>query len=181
MNTFGNGSFSAGTIDESMLSEEERKTVDRYVQEIDISNVEQIVKYGVSAQRNISDFSVAVLNKVKNYDMGKVGDALRELTISLDATVEIEKKGILGIFQKTKRGVDAIRANYAKAESNVDRIEKDLLSHENVLVQDISTFQQMYELNVQYYNELTMYTMLGELKKWSPEQILSEASRNGLI
>lgn len=155
-------SYSVGTIDESMLTEEERAAVEQYASEIDISNVEQIVRYGVGAQRNISDFSVSILKKVKTHDMGEVGESLRDLTIALDATVEPEKKGFFGMFQKAKRGVGAIRANYAKAESNVDRIEQDLLSHETVLIQDIAVYQQMYELNVQYYKELTMYILAGK-------------------
>lgn len=155
-------SYSVGTIDESMLSEEEKAIVEQFANEIDISNVDQVVKYGVGAQRNISDFSVSILKKVKTYDMGEVGESLRDLTIALDATVEPEKKGLFGVFQKAKRGVGAIRANYAKAESNVDRIERDLLSHESVLIQDIAVYQQMYELNVQYYKELTMYIFAGK-------------------
>lgn len=154
--------YSVGTIDESMLSEDEKAIVEQFANEIDISNVQQIVKYGVGAQRNISDFSVSILKKVKTYDMGEVGDSLRDLTIALDATVEPDKKGFLGVFQKAKRGIGAIRANYAKAESNVDRIERDLLSHESVLIQDIAVYQQMYELNVQYYKELTMYIFAGK-------------------
>lgn len=146
--------YSVGTIDESMLSAEEQAMVNRFAEEIDISNVNQTVRYGVDAQRNISDFSVSILKKVKTHDMGEVGDSLRELTIALDATVEPQKKGLLGIFQKAKQGIGSIRANYAKAETNVDRIEQDLHSHEAVLIQDISLYQQMYELNVQYYREL---------------------------
>ena len=155
-------SYSVGTIDESMLSDEEKATIEKFASEIDIANVEQVVKYGVAAQRNISDFSVSILKKVKTYDMGEVGESLRDLTIALDATTEPEKKGFLGVFQKAKRGIGSIRANYAKAESNVDRIEQDLLSHEAVLIQDIAVYQQMYELNVQYYRELTMYIFAGK-------------------
>lgn len=154
--------YSVGTIDESMLTPEEKQQVEQYASEIDITNVDQIVKYGVNVQRNISDFSVSILKKVKTYDMGEIGESLKELTIALDATVEPEKKGIFGLFQKAKRGVGAIRANYAKAETNVTRIEEDLLSHEAVLIQDISMYQQMYELNLKYYKDLTMYIFAGQ-------------------
>ena len=154
--------YSAGTIDESMLSKEEKAMVEQFANEIDIENVDQIVNYGIKAQTNISEFSTTILKKVKTYDLGEVGDSLKELTVALDATTEPEKKGILGIFQKAKRGVGSIRANYAKAESNVDRIEKDLIKHRDVLGQDISMYQQMYELNVQYYKELTMYIIAGK-------------------
>ena len=154
--------YSAGTIDESMLSDEERELVEQFSREIDIENVNQVVNYGIKAQTNISEFSTSILRKVKTYDLGEVGDSLKQLTIALDATTEPEKKGILGVFQKAKRGIDSIRANYVKAESNVDRIEKDLLKHREVLEQDISMYQQMYELNVQYYKELTMYIIAGK-------------------
>ena len=158
----GETGYSAGTIDESMLSDEERKMVNQFASEIDIADVNQVVKYGMAAQQNISDFSVSILKKVKTYDLGEVGTSLKELTVALDATTETEKKGILGMFQKAKRGVGSIRANYAKAESNVDRTEKDLHLHQNVLIQDVSMYQQMYELNVQYYKELTMYIIAGK-------------------
>ena len=158
----GETGYSAGTIDESMLSDEERKMVNQFASEIDIADVNQVVKYGMAAQQNISDFSVSILKKVKTYDLGEVGTSLKELTVALDATTEPEKKGIFGVFQKAKRGVGSIRANYAKAESNVDRIEKDLHIHQNILIQDVSMYQQMYELNVQYYKELTMYIIAGK-------------------
>ena len=154
--------FSAGTIDESMLSEEEKEQVEQFASEIDVSNVEQIVRYGESAQKHISDFSSSILTKVKTHDLGDIGASLKELTIALDATTESEKKGVLGVFQKAKRGIDSIKANYSKAESNVNRIEKDLRKHEMVLSDDISMYQQMYELNVQYYKELTMYIIAGK-------------------
>jgi len=154
--------FSAGTIDESMLSDEEKEQVEAFAKEIDIANVDQVVKYGEAAQKNISDFSVTILKKVHTYDLGDIGDSLKELTVAIDATTEPDKKGILGIIQKAKRGVGSIRANYAKAESNVDRIEKDLVKHREVLTQDISMYQQMYELNTEYYKQLTMYIIAGK-------------------
>lgn len=154
--------FAAGTIDESMLSPEEKDRVEQFASEINIEDVDQIVNYGLQAQTNISNFSTTILKKVKTYDLGDIGDSLKELTVALDATTEAEKKGILGFFQKAKRGIGSVRANYAKAESNVNRIEKDLQSHRAVLTQDISTYQQMYELNVQYYKELTMYIIAGK-------------------
>lgn len=176
-------SYSAGTIDESMLSDEERELVEQFSREIDIENVNQVVNYGIKAQTNISEFSTSILRKVKTYDLGEVGDSLKELTIALDATTEPEKKGILGVFQKAKRGIDSIRANYVKAESNVDRIEKDLLKHREVLEQDISMYQQMYELNVQYYKELTMYIIagkkaLGHAKKTKLIELKSKAEQS---
>lgn len=165
--------YSAGSIDESMLSNDEKKMVAQFANEIDISNAKQVIQYGSSAQKSISDFSVNILGKVKTSELGDVGDALKELTVALDATTEPEKKGILGIFQKAKRGVDSIKANYAKAETNVSRIEKDLEKHQVVLTQDVEMFEQMYDLNLQYYRELTMYIIAGKkaLDKARGEQL----------
>ena len=154
--------FSAGTVDESMLSDEERATVERYTREIDIENVDQVIRYGAAAQRKISDFSVSILQKVRTLDLGDMGQSLKDLTVALDATIEPEKKGIMGVFQKAKRSVEAMRANYVKAETNVNRIEKDLQSHQQVLTSDISMYQQMYDLNIQYYRDLTMYIIAGK-------------------
>lgn len=165
--------YSAGSIDESMLSNDEKEMIAQFANEIDISNAKQVIQYGSSAQKSISDFSVNILGKVKTSELGDVGDALKELTVALDATTEPEKKGILGIFQKAKRGVDSIKANYAKAETNVSKIEKDLEKHQVVLTQDVEMFEQMYDLNLQYYRELTMYIIAGKkaLDKARGEQL----------
>ena len=165
--------YNAGSIDESMLSNDEKEMVAQFANEIDISNAKQVIQYGSSAQKSISDFSVNILGKVKTSELGDVGDELKELTVALDATTEPEKKGILGIFQKAKRGVDSIKANYAKAETNVSRIEKDLEKHQVVLTQDVEMFEQMYDLNLQYYRELTMYIIAGKkaLDKARGEQL----------
>lgn len=165
--------YNAGSIDESMLSNDEKEMVAQFANEIDISNAKQVIQYGSSAQKSISDFSVNILGKVKTSELGDVGDALKELTVALDATTEPEKKGILGIFQKAKTGVDSIKANYAKAETNVSRIEKDLEKHQVVLTQDVEMFEQMYDLNLQYYRELTMYIIAGKkaLDKARGEQL----------
>lgn len=165
--------YNAGSIDESMLSNDEKEMVAQFANEIDISNAKQVIQYGSSAQKSISDFSVNILGKVKTSELGDVGDALKELTVALDATTEPEKKGILGIFQKAKRGVDSIKANCAKAETNVSRIEKDLEKHQVVLTQDVEMFEQMYDLNLQYYRELTMYIIAGKkaLDKARGEQL----------
>ena len=165
--------YNAGSIDESMLSNDEKEMVAQFANEIDISNAKQVIQYGSSAQKSISDFSVNILGKVKTSELGDVGDALKELTVALDATTETEKKGILGIFQKAKRGVDSIKANYAKAETNVSRIEMDLEKHQVVLTQDVEMFEQMYDLNLQYYRELTMYIIAGKkaLDKARGEQL----------
>lgn len=154
--------FSAGTIDEDMLTEEEKQIVEQFANEIDISNVDQTIKYGVATQRNISAFSESILKKVKTYDLGEIGDSLKELTVAINATTEPEKKGFFGLFQKAKRSIESIKANYSKVENNVNRIEKDLEIHKNILTQDVLMYQEMYELNLDYYKELTMYIIAGK-------------------
>lgn len=153
--------ISAGTIDESSLSEEERAQVEQFAKQIDIADVDSIIQYGVAAQTNISAFSSSVLKGVKTYDLGEVGDSLKELTVALDETASPQKKGIFRVFQKAKHEIDVIRANYSRAEANVERIEKNLQRHLSVLSEDISMYQQMFELNRHYYKELTMYIMAG--------------------
>jgi len=177
--------YSAGSIEENMLSEEEKEMIEQFASEIDVTDVKQVLSYGAAAQRNISDFSVTILNKVKTRDLGEVGDALKELTVSLNATTEPEKKGIAGWFQKGKRGIEAIKANYAKAETNVQKIERDLQSHQIVLMQDISMFEQMYDLNLGNYRELTMYIIAGKkaldkAKGETLEYFREKAERTGL-
>lgn len=154
--------YNAGSIDENMLSDEEKQMVNKIAEEIDITNSNQIMKYGIAAQKGIADFSVNVLNKVKTKDLGEVGDSLKELTIFLKTSTKPERKGIGKFFQKAKRGVDSVKANYAKAETNVKQIEKSLEKHQVVLAQDISLYEQMYILNLKYYRELTMYIIAGK-------------------
>lgn len=158
----GKDEFSAGTIDESMLTPEEQKEVEQRASEIDIEDVDSIINYGAEAQKNISDFSISILKQVRTLDLGDIGKSLKDLTMALDATVESEKKGFLGIFQKAKRNVDALKANYVKAETNVDKIEKDLQAHRSILSRDISMYQDMYSLNLKYYKELTVYIIAGK-------------------
>ena len=154
--------FSAGTVDESMLSEKEKQIIEEFVSRIDLENVVQTADYGLAAQQKISDFSVSVLSKVRTTDLGDIGQSLRALTVALDSTLEPEKKGILKAFQKAKKSVDSLRANYAKAEVNVDKIEHDLRTHQKVLSQDIDMYQQMFSLNLRYCKEVTMYIIAGK-------------------
>lgn len=154
--------YAAGAIDESMLTDEEKAQVEQFAQSIDLTDTRQVMQYGAAAQRNIANFSTSQLKKVRNFDLGEVGDSLRELTVALNATTEPQRKGILGLFQKTKRTFGAIRANYTVAENNVKRIEKDLQSHQVTMTQDVAMFEQMYGLNLKYYKELTMYIIAGK-------------------
>ena len=149
-------------IDESMLTEAERKMVDDFAQKIDVTDSNLVLQYGAAAQKNIASFSENALSNVKTKDLGQVGDALSQLVGELKTFGQPEKKGLAGLFQKKRNELEVMKASYAKAESNVDRIVKVLEDHQVTLMKDIAMFDQMYELNTKYYKELTMYIIAGK-------------------
>ena len=151
-------------LDESILSEAERKMVDDFAQKIDVTDSNLVLQYGAAAQKNIAAFSESALNNVKTKDLGEVGEALSSLVVELKHFGEDEEKkgGIFGFFQKKKNELEALKASYAKAETNVDKIVKVLENHQVTLMKDIAMFDQMYELNTKYYKELTMYILAGK-------------------
>ena len=152
----------AGAVDESMLSEDEKKQVETFVKQIDISNVKLVNSYGASAQKGISGFSVSITKNVKTKDFGDIGDSLRELETAIKSTTTSEKKGLLGLFKKGKQKVASLIANYESAETNIKKIEKDLQKHQMALTKDIFVFNQMYDMNLDFYKELTMYIIAGK-------------------
>jgi len=149
-------------LDESMLSEAEKKMVDDFAQKIDITDSSLVLNYGSAAQKNIAAFSESALNNVKTKDLGEVGEALSSLVVELKTFGQPEKKGIGGFFQKKKNELEALKASYSKAETNVEKIVKVLENHQVTLMKDIALFDQMYELNTKYYKELTMYILAGK-------------------
>ena len=149
-------------LDESMLTEEERKMVADFAEQIDITDSAVVLQYGAAAQKNIASFSENALNGVRTKDLGEVGDALSSLVVELKNFGVEEKKGILGFFQKKRNELEAMKADYAKAEVNVDKIVDVLEGHQVTLMKDIAMLDQMYELNTKYYKELTMYILAGK-------------------
>ncbi len=149
-------------LDESMLSEAERKMVEDFSQKIDVTDSNLVLNYGAAAQKNIAAFSESALNNVRTKDLGEVGEALSSLVVELKTFGQPEKKGIGGFFQKKKNELEAMKASYSKAEVNVDRIVKVLENHQVTLMKDVAMFDQMYELNTKYYKELTMYILAGK-------------------
>lgn len=153
---------SAGSVDESMLSEEEKRQVEEFVKQIDIGNVKMVNSYGASAQKGISTFSTSITGTVRTKEFGEVGDSLRELRVAINSTVTPEKKGIFGLFHKGKQKVNYVIANYESAENNIRKIEKDLQKHQQILTKDVYVFDQMYDMNLEFYKELTMYIIAGK-------------------
>ena len=149
-------------LDESMLSEAERKMVEDFSQKIDVTDSNLVLNYGAAAQKNIAAFSESALNNVKTKDLGEVGEALSSLVVELKTFGQPEKKGIGGFFQKKRNELEAMKASYSKAEVNVDKIVKVLKDHQVTLMKDVAMFDQMYELNTKYYKELTMYILAGK-------------------
>ena len=150
----------------SKLSPAEQAAVKEFAEKIDILNTEQVMNYGSAAQKNITEFSDAALNSVRTKDLGEVGDMLSDLVIELKGLNfdPEEKKGLRGLFKKTSQNIASLKAQYDKAEVNVDKIVESLETHEITLMKDISMMDKMYERNQEYMKELTMYILAGKIK-----------------
>ena len=173
-------------VDESMLTEAERKMVEEFSKKIDVTDSNLVLQYGAAAQKNIAAFSESALNNVKTKDLGEVGEALSSLVVELKHFGDDEEKkgGIFGFFQKKRNELEAMKASYSKAEANVDKIVKVLENHQVVLMKDIAMFDQMYDLNTKYYKELTMYIIAGKkrleyLRANDLEQLRKKAQETG--
>ena len=171
-------------LDEEMLTEEERKVVAEFSQKIDITDSNQVMTYGSAAQKNIANFSESALKNVKTQDLGEIGTDLAALVVELRTMNQEEKKGIAGFFQKKKKDLEAMKASYSKAEVNVDKIVNKLEEHQVTLMKDIALFDQMYDLNLKYYKELTMYIIAGkkkleEVRKGELEELRKRAEETG--
>ena len=173
-------------IDDSMLTEAEKKVVDDFSKKIDLSDSQMILQYGVAAQKGVASFSESALNNVRTKDLGQVGDTLSSLVIELKnfGRDEEEEKGFFGFFKKAGNKMEAMKTQYAKAEVNVDKICRELEQHQRVLMKDIAMFDKMYELNLKYYKELTMYIIAGkkrlaELQSGQLEELRKKAESTG--
>ena len=150
-------------LDESILTEAEKKMVDDFAQKIDITDSNLVLQYGAAAQKNVAGFSETALNSVRTKDLGEAGQALSALVVELKGLNEgEEEKGLLGFFKKKRNQLETMKASYSKAEANVDKIAAVLEGHQVTLMKDIAMLDQMYELNTKYYKELTMYILAGK-------------------
>ncbi len=171
--------------EESHLTEAERQKVDAFVQKIDLRDSNLVLQYGAAAQKNIAGFSENTLNSVRTKDLGEVGQALSSLVVELKGFGgEEEEKGLFGFFKKKRNQLEAMKASYAKAESNVDKIVEVLESHQVTLMKDVAMLDQMYDLNTKYYKELTMYILAGkkrlnQVRTGELEELKQRASQTG--
>ena len=171
-------------LDESQLTEAERKMVNEFAQKIDIKDSNVVLQYGAAAQKNIASFSENTLNSVRTKDLGEIGQSLAGLVGELQNFGQEEKSGLFGFFQKKKNDLESMKAQYAKAETNVNKIVAVLEGHQVTLMKDIAMLDQMYDLNTKYYKELTMYILAGkkrleQVRAGELEELRKKAAQSG--
>ena len=173
-------------LDDSMLTEQEKAAVNEFAKKIDVRDTNQVLQYGAAAQKSVASFSESALANVRNKDMGEIGEDLSRLVVELKGFgAPEEKKGLAGLFKKTGNRIETMKAQYSKVESNVDKIAQNLESHQIALLKDVAMFDQMYELNLKYYKELTMYILAGkkrlaEVRAGELEELRKKAEQSGL-
>lgn len=171
-------------FDDSVLSEDERRTVQAFAEKIDLTNSAAILQYGAGTQKKMADFSETALENVKTKDFGEVGDLLSGVVKELKGFDE-EEKGVFGIFRKTSNKIQSMKIKYAKAETNINHICKTLESYQVQLLKDIAILDKMYDLNLTYFKELSMYVLAGKKKLADVRaaklpELLEKARQSGL-
>ena len=173
-------------LDDSILTEEERRTVDAFAQQIDLTNSAMVLQYGAGTQKKMADFSESALENVRSKDLGEVGELLSGVVKELKTFDEEEEKGgFFGIFKKASNKIETMKAKYAKAETNVNEIVKVLEKHQVQLMKDSALLDKMYELNLTYFKELSMYILAGkkklaEVRSTQLQELLNKAKLSGL-
>lgn len=174
----------ASALDDSMLTEEEKESVEAFSRQINLSDSTMILSYGSGAQKKMADFSEAALANVRTQDLGEVGDLIAGVVTELREFDATEEKGLFGFFKKGANKIESLRNRYDKAEANVDRIVKTLQDHQMKLMKDAATLDKMYELNLTYFKELTMYLLAGkrrleEVRASDLAQLVERARQTG--
>ncbi len=154
----------AKEIQDVVLTEEEQKMVNDFAAQIDLTNTQMVLQFGAGSQKKIADFSETALNNVRTKDMGEVGQMLTDVVAELKSFEEEEEKGFLGIFKKGGNKLSNMKAKYDKAEVNINKICKAMEGHQITLLKDVAMLDKMYELNLNYFKELSMYILAGKQK-----------------
>lgn len=149
---------------ESRLTPQEQAAVSAFAEKIDIENTNQILQYGAGVQKKMADFSDAALANVRTQDLGEVGQLLSDVVSELKGFDSEETRGILGFFKKQGSKLESMRSKYARAETNVVKISDALQAHQVRLLKDSATLDQLYEQNLAYFKELSMYILAGREK-----------------
>ena len=152
-------------VEDTPLSPEEQKMVDDFAEKIDVTNSQMVLQYGAATQKKIGDFSETALDKVRTKDLGETGEMIASLVTELKGfDAQEESKGIFGFFKRAGSGIEAMKAKYAKTEANVEKIEAVLEGHQVQLLKDVAMLDKMYQMNMLYFKELTMYILAGKKK-----------------
>lgn len=168
------------------LTPEEQKMVDDFATQIDLKNTHQVIQYGAGSQKKIAEFSETALTNVRTKDMGEVGELLTGVISELKAFEdEEETKGFFGLFRKSANKLEVMKAKYDKADANIDRIVGAMEKHQITLLKDIAVLDKMYDLNLNYFRELTMYILAGkkkleEAKNTELPELVKKAEQSGL-
>jgi len=150
-------------MQQTILTPEEQQMVDSFAQQIDLHDTAAIMQYGAAGQKKVADFSDSALENVRTKDLGETGKMMTDLVVELkNFSPDNDDKGFLGIFKKKSTKLDEMKAKYAKAEVNVERIQSMLEQHQVTLLTDIKMFDKMYDMNLSYFKELTMYILAGK-------------------
>ncbi len=171
---------------EEDLSPEDVAQVEKYMSQIDIKNSQLVLQYGAAAQKNVADFSEGALASVKTKDMGEIGSMLTGVVTELKGfSVEEEKGGFLGLFKRGGNQLASLKAKYDKAEVNVNKICKAMEGHQQVLLKDVAMLDKMYDENLDYFKQLSLYIIAGkkkldEAKKVELPRLLAKAEESGL-
>ena len=172
-------------MDDSILTPEEQKMINDFAEQIDLDNSTVILQYGAGTQKKMADFSETALDKVRSKDLGEVGDLLSNVVTELKGFDAEEEKGLFGFFKKGKNKIEALKTRYAKVETNIENICKVLEGHQVQLLKDIAVMDKMYDANLTYFKELTMYILAGKKKLAATRdgelaQLLQKAKVSGL-
>lgn len=153
-------------MDTAMLTEEDKKSIEEFVKKIDVNNSDHVLLYGADAQKKIADFSDSALATIRTKDTGEVGDMLVNLVNEIKGFSAAAEKpsGIKGLFWNAQKAVSDMQTKYDKVDANVDTIASQLENHQVQLLKDVSMFNYLYDMNTQYFKELTMYIIAGEQK-----------------
>ena len=170
---------------EPVLTAQEQQMVDDFAAKIDVENTAQILQYGAGAQKKMADFSDAALANVRTQDLGEVGDLIVDVVGELKGFDTEEKKGFLGLFKKQADKLETMKNRFAKAEQNVEKISDALQEHQVRLLKDSAVLDQLYDQNLAYFKELTMYILAGkqklqEVRSGRLVELQTTAQRTGL-
>lgn len=172
-------------VPEVQLSPEEQKMVDDFAAQIDLTNTQMVMQYGAGSQKKIADFSETALSSIRTKDLGEIGDLLTDVISELKEFDEEEERGFLGLFKKSSNKLATLKTKYDKAEANINKICTAMEAHQVTLLKDVAMLDKMYELNLHYFKELSMYILAGKQKLEHAKTVelpalLAQAERSGL-